>query len=359
MSAPHQLSRRRAAATIGSALAAPLFFVRNAWSQDKAITVGTYVGQQGDIVRHHVIPKFESDYGCRVFQTQGLTLGQIAILRTQKAKPQYSVMFMDDIGISIAKAEDLITILPADKMPNLARVFPRYVLNGGYGAAFAVGVVSPFYNTDAVASLPSWDTLWDPRYLGRYMMVTPQQTQSVQLLVAATALATGKPFAQAQYLIDQGWAKMAALKPNVQTIYENNVTAALQIAQGQADIGGPDSAKLVMPYVVKNAHLAVSTPKEGVFGSVNTVTLVKNGPNPELAAAFADRMLDPAVQKLMAEATFAAPTVAGVDLKAETARILAYPEHRIDEMGLVTLDWNFINPKRGAILEKFDQIFRA
>jgi putative spermidine/putrescine transport system substrate-binding protein len=179
----------------------------------------------------------------------------------------------------------------------------------------------------------------------------------VQLLVAATALVTGKPFKDAQYLIDQGWDKMAALKPNVQTVYENNVTAVLQVAQGQADIAGPDFSKTVLPYAMKKAAVAMSAPKEGVFGGVNTVTLVKNGPNPDLAAAFADRMLDPEIQKALAEATFAAPTVAGVTLNAETAKLVPYPEKRMEEMGLMTVDWSFINPRRGAIVEKYSTVF--
>ena len=191
------------------------------------------------------------------------------------------------------------------------------------------------------------------------MLITPKQTQSVQMLVAATALATGKSFHDAQYLIDQGWDKMAALKPNVQTIYENNPTAVLQVAQGQADLAGPDFSKTVLPYAAKKAPVAMSAPKEGVFGGVNTITLVKGGPNPDLAAAFADRMLDPLVQTALSEATFAAPTVSGLTLNAETARLAAYPESRMDAMGLMTVDWTFINPKRGAIVEKYNQVFGA
>ncbi|MEJ1976654.1 MAG: extracellular solute-binding protein [Acetobacteraceae bacterium] len=152
---------------------------------------------------------------------------------------------------------------------------------------------------------------------------------------------------------------MAALKPNVQTIFDNNTTAVLQVAQGQADIAGPDFSKTVLPYAMKKAPVAMSSPKEGVFGGVNTVTLVKNGPNPDLAAAFADRMLDPAIQKALAEATFAAPTVTGLSLNAETSKLVAYPEARMDEMKLMTIDWTFINPKRGAIVEKYSQVFGA
>ena len=320
-------------------------------------TVGTYTGPQGDFVRHSVIPKFQTDFGCRVYQTQGVTLGQIAILRTQKDNPTYSVMFMDDVGVPVARQEGLITSLPRDKMPNLANLLPRFLLDDGFGAAFAVSVVAPVYNSQSVASIDSWEQLWDPRYKGRFMLITPKQTQSVQMLVAATALATGKSFHDAQYLIDQGWEKMTALKPNVQTIYDNNPTAVLQVSQGQADVAGPDFSKTVLPYATKGAPVAMSAPKEGVFGGVNTVTLVRNGPNPDLGAAFADRMLDPSVQTALSEATFAAPTVGGLTLNAQTARLVAYPEARMDEMKLMTIDWSFINPRRGELVEKYNQVF--
>ena len=350
-----RISRRHAVAALG--LAAPMFFVRNGWAQGKSINVGTYTGPQGEFIRRQVIPKFQSDFGCRVYQTEGVTLGQIAILRTQKANPTYSVMFMDDVGVPVAKDEDLITRLPADKMPNLANVIPRFVLNDGFAAAFAVSVISPFYNTQAVKSIESWEDIWDPRYKGRIMLVTPKQTQSVQLLVAATALALKKTFQEAQHFIDQGWGKMEALKPNVQTIYDNNVTAVLQVSQGQADIGGPDFSKTILPYAMKKAPVAMSAPKEGVFGGINTVTLVKNAPNPDLGAAFADRMLDTGIQKALAEAVFSAPTIKNVTLNPETAGMVAYPEARMDAMGLMTIDWSLINPKRGAIVEKYNAVF--
>jgi putative spermidine/putrescine transport system substrate-binding protein len=94
-----------------------------------------------------------------------------------------------------------------------------------------------------------------------------------------------------------------------------------------------------------------------VFAGVNTVTLVKNGPNPDLGAAFADRMWDPEIQKALSEATFAAPTVKNIKLNDQTAALVPYPEARMDDMKLMIIDWSVINPKRGAIVEKFNQVF--
>ncbi len=213
------VNRRKLIAAAG--LAAPMFFIRNGWAAGKSIYVGTYTSQQGDFIRRQVVPAFQSEFDCKVLQTENVTLGNIGILRTQKSNPNYSVMMMDDVGIPIAKNEGLIAPLPKDKIPNLEKVFPNFIYNDGYGAAFAISTVSPWYHKDISKPLESFADLWSDRFRGRYMMVTPKQTQTVQLLTVAASMATGKPILEAQYELDKGWAKMAELKPNVQTIYDS------------------------------------------------------------------------------------------------------------------------------------------
>jgi putative spermidine/putrescine transport system substrate-binding protein len=341
----------------GAALAAPAFFVRNAWAQGKSINVGTYTGPQGDYIHRVVIPKFESDHGCRVFQTQGVTLTQIALMRAQKARPTYSVMFMDDVGVPIAKDEDLIAPLPRAKIPNLGLALPRFVLDDGYAVAFAVSAVAPCYNTQLAKPIESYEDLWNPALRGKLVIAAPKFNQSVMLLIAAAALVTGKPLVEAQFLTDKAWDKMAELKPNVQTLYDSSTTAMLQLSQGQFTVDGPEFSKTVLPYKMRGAPIDMCYPQEGSFAGINTMTLVKNAPDPDLGAAFIDRMLDPAVQKGLAEATFAAPTIRDVHLDAKTAAIVPYPESRMAEMKLTTMDWKALNPKRGAIVEKLTQVF--
>lgn len=351
-----RLSRRDLAAT---ALALPLCFVRNSWAAGKSINIGIYSGPQGEFIRKSVLPKFQSDYDCRVFPTEGVTLSQIAILRTQKANPTFSVMFMDDLGVPIARDEDLIVKLPRAAMPNLERLVPRFLIGDGYAAAFAISTIAPFYNTETIKPIASYAELWEPRFRGRFVIPSPKQSQSLDLLIAAASVATAKPFKEAQYLIDQAWGQLAALKPNVMTVYDNAVTAALQVAQGQADIGGPDFSKTIIPYTVRGAAVDLCYPKEGTFAGVNTLTVVKGAPEPDLAAAFANRMLDPLVQTGLAEATFAAPSVRDLAIKADVLKRIAYPEARMDALGVFMQDWSFFNPRRGAIVEKLNEVFGA
>src|SRR6202035_5929917 len=104
-----------------AALAAPLIAGRRASADDKSITVGIYTGQQGDVVRKQIIPPFEAKHGCKVFTTQGVTLEQIALMRSSRNNPKYSVMFIDDIGVELAKREGLIEQLPGAEIPNMER----------------------------------------------------------------------------------------------------------------------------------------------------------------------------------------------------------------------------------------------
>jgi putative spermidine/putrescine transport system substrate-binding protein len=348
--------RRRVLLGGAAALAAPLILSRASRAAERSITVGIYTGPQGDYVRQNIIPPFEAKHKCKVYTTFGVTLEQIATLRATRNNPRYSVMFVDDIGVPLAKAEGLIEKLPQDRIPNMAKLLPRFLYYEGYGAAFAMSTAGMAYNSQTGKPLKSYNELWDERFPQRFLMVSPKSTQSLYLLIAAVTLETGKSYAEAQYLIEQAWPKMAALKPNVLSIYENQSTV-MQVAQGEADIAGMFYSKSVYPYTAKGAPVDMCFPREGTFAGINCLTLVKNAPEPELGMAFIDWMLDPTVQQGLAEASLAAPTITGLEFKPDVAKYIAYPEAKMDEMGVFSPDWNFINPIRPKLLEKYNQVF--
>ena len=351
----HTIGRR---SIVGGALAAPLIIGRRASAADPSITVGIYTGQQGDVVRKQLIPPFEAKHKCKVYTTQGVTLEQIALMRTSRNNPKYSVMFIDDIGVELAKREGLIEQLPRAQIPNMERVLPRFVFFDGFGAAFAQSAAGLCYNTATGKPLQSYGELWDPRMKQRFMMETPKATQSLYLLIAAVTLETGKPYKETQYMIDQAWPKMEALKPSVLSIFESQTTV-MQVANGQCDIAGIFYSKTVYPYTVAGAPVDMCYPREGTFAGINCCTLVKNAPNRELGIAFIDHMLSPDIQKLLAEQTLTAPTITGIDFKPDVLKYMAYPESKMEEMQIFSPDWVFINPIRSKLLEKYNQVFGA
>ena len=254
MTASRSTLTRRSVLTAGAAaLAAPAFFTRNGWAQGKSIQIGIWGGEQGDFIRKTVLPAFEKDFGCKVSAQQGSTLGQIALLRASKDAPKFTVMFVDDLGVEIAKREGLIDPLPKDKMPNLANVYPRFIYNDGYGVALAVSSAGLFYNPKATKPLESYAELWDPRFVGKVSLVGTQTTPSVFTVIAAAAVATGKPYKEAQYLADQGMAQADGTEAQHLQSLQIPTTPRCWSRRAKASIGGPEYSKYVLPYTLKGA----------------------------------------------------------------------------------------------------------
>jgi len=88
-------------------------------------------------------------------------------------------MFVDDLGIEIAKREGLIDPLPKDKMPNLEKVYPRFIYNDGYGVALMISSAGIFYNTKTAKPLESYADMWDAKFAKKISLVTPRTHERI------------------------------------------------------------------------------------------------------------------------------------------------------------------------------------
>ena len=70
-------------------------------------------------------------------------------------------------------------------------------------------------------------------------------------------------------------------------------------------------------------------------------------------------MFSPDVQAPLAEVSLAAPPISGLTFKPELAKLLAYPDTKMDEMALFSPDWAYVNANRAAWIEKYNAIFVA
>ncbi|MBD9528856.1 extracellular solute-binding protein [Paracoccus sp. PAR01] len=349
------LSRRRFAALSLFTLAAPMILSKGAWAQGKEIQIGIWGGSQGEFVRKNIIPQFEADFGCTVIAEEGFTLANVGKMQATKANPKFSVMFIDDVAIPTCRAEGLIEELPVADMPAAAHLMPRFAYDG-WGTGVAISVAGLFHNT-SIEAPKTYAELWGDAYRGKLKLVSPKNTPSVFFLIVAAAVKSGKPFAEAQYLIDDSFDQVEALKPNIMNLFDNGPQAANEVAQGQADIGLMELSKYVYPYAAKGAPITMAFPAEGSFGGNNCQVLVKGGPNRDLAVAFMNRMLEAQVQKSFSEFALTAPPVSGIAFEEATLKYIAYPETQMDSRGLFNPDWNFINTRRSAWTERMNGIF--
>jgi putative spermidine/putrescine transport system substrate-binding protein len=322
----------------------------------KQMKIGIWAGPDGQLIKSTVIEKFEKQYNVKVFVDEGITTEQLARLRAGKNNPTHTVMFMDDIGVSLARQEGLLAPLPEAQIPNMSNVFPRYLFEDGYGVGIQVSTVALTYSTQAIQAPPtSWEAFWDPRYQGQVSVPSIASTNGLNILVAGAAVETGKPFQEAQYETEAAFKRLAMLKDNLYSVWSKTALSVAAMQQGEVALLGPMYSKFIWPYIDRGLAARHVVPKEGAFAGVNCQTLVKGGPHPELGAAFINAILAPDTQQTLATTLSIAPVVKGIDLPPNILERVDYTEAR--QQKLFTSDWAFLNKVRPEWTERWNNIF--
>ena len=195
-----------------------------------------------------------------------------------------------------------------------------------------------------VTGFPAWADCYDPKFKGRLVLPSLQNTEGLANLVLAAAFETGKPIDKAQYDIDAGFKKIKTLKPNILTIYTQIPQALNLLEQGEGWAIPSMFSTNVIPKE-KESPMKMSAPKEGIFVGPAGVCMVKGGPNPEMAAAFIDMMLGAEMQDKLQPETFAFPS-----------NVAAKPPVGIPaDIKVHNLDWGFVAKERGEWVKRWDR----
>src|SRR4029450_8166733 len=113
------------------------------------------------------------------------------------------------------------------------------------------------------AGVASWSDVYDPKFKGRLVIPSLQNTEGLANLVVAAALETGKAFDKAQYDIDAGFKKIKTLKPPLLPIYTPIPQALNLLEQGEAWAIPSMFSSNVIPKE-KESPMKLSAPKEGI-----------------------------------------------------------------------------------------------
>ncbi|SRR6266545_1511463 len=322
----------------------------------RTITIGMYSGPRTEIVKTTIIKRLEEKHNVKILVDEGWTTTQLGRLRAGKNNPVHTMMWIDDIGVNIARKEGLIDRLPEDKIPNMAKVFPKYIVEGGYGVGLDVSTVALAYSTRDLKQPPlSWAALWDPAYKGKVSVPSISGTHGLNLVVIAAALETGKPFQEAQYETDAAFKRLTELKPNLHSIFVQNALVMAAFQEGDVVLTGPFYGSTIWPYIDSGLPASHSVPKEGAFAGLGCQTLVHGGPYPELGAEFINEILAPETQAMLCQKLSTTPVVQGVELSPQTLERLAYDEGKAER--LFVSDWEFINKIRPEWTERWNKIF--
>lgn len=334
------------AAVLAGAVAAPSVLR----AQERALVVGGPAGQ-ANTFNGSIAPLFKARTGFDLVYDGSNSLANLRKIEAQQADPILSVVMIDEPVMLTARNRGLIAPLQLSGIPNSADLASNAVRSDGLYINYKAPRSAIAYNKTLVkdSDMGSWSEVWSQAYRRRVMIPAMTRTTAVFLVTVAASLKTGLPFERAQYEVDAGFEKLAELKPNIATVYDNTPVVATMLDQGEAWL----AAGLFTSYIVERqragAPIELSRPAEGSFALSSSVAVVKNAKHAEVAHAFVDLILSPEVQAIFIDEANDSP--------ANTKVALPPGLVPIDQM-FVT-DWEFVEQNRAAWIDRYTQLFAA
>jgi putative spermidine/putrescine transport system substrate-binding protein len=338
------LNRRTILAAAGAATAA-LAAPRLLRAQGKELVVGGAASHK-NFVETVIAPAVEKKYSCKIVFEGSRSLVNLEKMQKNKDKQYLSVVMMDDPVMIPAVAEGLLEPLTVAKVPNLAALKPGTIHMDGMWCNYLQPWLGIAYNPQVMKTAPtSWADAYDPKYKGRVILPSLQNTEGLANLFMAAQLATGKPMAEAQKDIDAAFKKLVTIKPNLLTAYTQMPQAYNLMEQGEGYMISSAISQVALERKAAGAPVDIAVPKEGIFAMPSGVALVKGAPQPELAAGYINEMISPEVQAKLSAVTFSLPT--NKDTPVPPGAPTGVTIHGID--------WKFVADNRADWVKRWDR----
>jgi putative spermidine/putrescine transport system substrate-binding protein len=329
-----------------AATAAPRFAAAN---DDGPLAAQAFPGITEELARTVIAPAFRQATAKSVNIVPGLAVDAIAKISASPASPPLDVIILDDPTGLVAVSRGLVQTIPADKVPNGQDVPAKMHLNRGITQTFQL--IGLMYNAQRVQPAPtSWDDLWNPKFKGRVAIIGPDSSLGLAWMVNIAKARGGS-----EDDLEPAWKALRDLVPNIATIPRAPGSLVALMEQGQIDIA-VGYLSIVQPLRMRGSDVMLAKPSQGWSVVLNVAHIVTNSPNPGLAAAYINAMMDPAVQtKLAGPPAFQFPTNAKVPYQGE---IKNYVNSQDELLTMITTDWAKINPQRSAIIDRFNRDVR-
>ncbi|MFO1160640.1 MAG: ABC transporter substrate-binding protein [Reyranellaceae bacterium] len=338
------VNRRTLLAAAGAATAA-LAAPRILRAQGKEVVVGGAASHK-TFVETVIAPVVEKKFNCKVVFEGTRSLVNLEKMQKNKDKQYLSVVMMDDPVMIPAVAEGLLEKLTTANVPNLAMLKPGTVHMEGMWCNYLQPWLGIAFNPQALKAPPtSWGDIYDPKYKGRIILPSLQNTEGLANLFMAAHLATGKPMAEAQKDIDPAFKKLVTIKPNLLTAYTQMPQAYNLLEQGEGFMISSAISQVALERKASGAPVDIAVPREGIFAMPSGVALVKGAPQPELGAGYINEMIGPEVQAKLSAATFSLPT--NKDTPVPAGMPTGVTVHAVD--------WQFVAANRADWVKRWDR----
>jgi putative spermidine/putrescine transport system substrate-binding protein len=329
-------------------LGATALAARQSLAQGKTLVAATFPGTWNEAHRDILAPYFKKRSGAAVTQSIVLAHDQIArLVAARGGRAPFDVAMFDDPQVLDAVKQDLIVEYPAAKSPNWKDLLPQY--QDRWGPKISMQVIGIGYNPKKITTPPhSWDELWEPKYKGRVGLTALNSQLGIAFLAELNRVKGGS-----ETNWEPAFKALRELLPNVGAIGANLGAYATLWQQEQVDIA-PYNFNFVQTLKAKGVPVELAIPTTGLVGWHTSLHLVKNAAEPDLAVQYIDSHLVADVQAQMLKAPYdVIPTNGKVPLSGPIVQVVAKTH---DELARIrTIDWEKINPQRGALIDRFNR----
>ncbi|MFN8591865.1 MAG: extracellular solute-binding protein [Thermomicrobiales bacterium] len=342
--------RRLALGAVAAPVAAHLAaFAPPAAAQENELIVGSWGGVWDETTQRNIIDPLVAETGAKVSIVPGSSTEQFAKLMASPDNPPFDVLWIDLNVAAPAALQNAFLPLTEDDIPVLADVYPQAIYFDGQAVAGSLGGISIVYDSDEVASVDSWKTLWDEEYACN-LSLSPWDGWAPHELVIATKVFGG----DAANLSDlgPGFEAIKQLAPNAYTL-TGDFELRPFFERKEIVLGVMYSGEAYVMYTSGQENIRLAKPTEGLVAVPNLLVIPKNAKHPELAKKFINYALSPASQQGFAQEYASAPTNRTVELAADLAQWVPYGEEEVG--ALIVPDWSAMMKDQDAWAERWNK----
>lgn len=293
-----------------------------------------------------VAKKFEEETGTKVNwirEGSGVVLQK---LKAEKAKPQADVWFGGTLDAHAEAAR--LGLLESFQPPSCKDLLPLFqdpvgknLSTGLYAGILGFAVNEPLLKKAGKPIPKTWEDLLNPTYKGLISMANPSTSGTAFIILATLTKLKGEK---------EAFDYLRKLHANIAQYTQSGAAPLLLTGKGETAISIVFLHDVVKDRLQGNPVQEI-IPQDGTGYEIGGLSLVKNGPNPEVGKKFIEWALQPRVQELAA--------VAGALQVPSNSKTKGNPNILpLDSAKLVELKADWMMQHRERLIKKWsDEIF--
>lgn len=262
-----------------------------------------------------LLRSFEQKHGIKV-RYDVYSSNEELLAKLQAGATGYDLIVPSDYMVRTLIQLNLVQELNKEKIKNLENLAPEFQDNSyDPGAKFSVpytwGTTGLIYDATKVKTPPeSWQDIFKPEYAGRISLLDDVR----EVMGAMLRLEGHSANTTDQAALKLAQERLKKLKPSIKLFSSDPKQHVLNGDIWIAHVYSGDANQLMR----ENPNLKYVVPNEGGVIWIDNFAIPKSAPNPEMAHAFIDEMLNPETAKAITEELlYASPNQAIEKLLAE------------------------------------------